>query len=306
VTARLAAGALDLSAPGGGSDAGGAGGGASAGWPEIAIDASGLGAFDGTVALAADSIDLGAVAFGPTRLNATIDAARAVVDVTEAAAYGGAVAGQVIVNARKGFSTRLNLTLSGLALEPLLSALAGYDRLTGTGDLRFNVLASGGTLEALMRSLEGEGALAFRQGEVRGLDLAGMIRTLDAGYVGEGSKTVFDSVTGNFTVAGGVLSNGDLAIAAPLVTAQGAGTVDIGGRQIDYRLTPLSLGGQTLDPDVQVPVMLSGPWEAPSVRLDLETLARRKFEAEAKELEAKAREELAKTAQEELGLGKTG
>jgi AsmA protein len=306
VTARLVAGALDLSAWGGGSGAASAGGsgsgGGSAGWPAVAIDASGLGAFDGTVALAADSIDLGAVAFGRTQLNATIDAARAVIDLTEMSAYGGAVAGQVILNARKGFSTRLNLTLAGLALEPLMSALAGYDRLTGTGDLRFNVLASGGTLEALMRSLEGEGTLAFRQGEVRGLDLAGMIRTLDAGYVGEGSKTVFDSVTGSFSLTGGVLSNGDLAIDAPLVTAQGAGQVDIGGRTLDYRLTPLSLGGQTLDPDVQVPVLLSGPWEAPSVRLDLETLARRKFEAEAKELEAKAREELAKKAQEELGL----
>ncbi len=224
------------------------------------------------------------------------------IDLGEAAAYGGTATGQVIVNARKGLSSRVNLTLRNLALEPLLAQLAGYDRLTGTGDLRVNVLGSGSNLAALMSSLEGEGNLDLRQGEVRGLDLAGMIRTLDAGYVGEGSKTVFDSITGSFTVAGGVLSNADLAIAAPLVTAQGAGSVNIGAQTLDYHLTPLSLGGRALDPDVQVPVLLSGPWAAPSVRLDLETLARRKFEAEAKELEERARAELAQKAQEELGI----
>lgn len=305
LTARLAAEDLDLTPPGGGGGSGGGGGGAASaagGWSEAPIDARGLGAVDATIALAAESLTVGPLALGRTRLNATVDAARAVIDLTEVAAYGGRVSGQVILNGRKGFSTRLNLALEGLALEPLMSALAGYDRLTGTGDLRFNVLASGTTLAALMRSLEGEGDLALRQGEVRGLDLEGMIRTLDAGYVGEGAKTVFDRITGRFSVAGGVLSNDDLAIAAPLVTAEGRGTVDIGGKQIDYRLTPLSLGGRPLDPDVQVPVLIRGPWAAPSVRLDLETLARRKLEAEAQELEAKAREELARKAQEELGL----
>ncbi len=308
LTAKLTTDALNLAALGGGSGGSGgndpapSSGGSGGGWSTTPIDASGLGALDAAIALAAESVDLGGVKLGRTRASLTIDAARAVIDLTEVAAYGGAVTGQVIVNARKGLSSRVNLTLAGLALEPLLSQLAGYDRLTGTGDLRFNLLGSGSSMAALMGSLEGEGSLAFRQGELRGLDLAGMIRTLDAGFVGEGSKTVFDSVTGSFTVAGGVLANGDLAIAAPLVTAQGAGTVDIGGRSLDYRLTPLSLGGRALDPDVQVPVLISGPWAAPSVRLDLETLARRKFEEEAKELEERARAELAQKAQEELGI----
>jgi AsmA protein len=308
LTAKLTTDALNLTALGGGSGGSGgndpapSSGGSGGGWSTTPIDASGLGALDAAIALAAESVDLGGVKLGRTRASLTIDAVRAVIDLTEVVAYGGAVTGQIIVNARKGLSSRVNLTLAGLALEPLLSQLAGYDRLTGTGDLRFNLLGSGSTMAALMSSLEGEGNLAFRQGEVRGLDLAGMIRTLDAGFVGEGSKTVFDSVTGSFTVVGGVLSNGDLAIAAPLVTAQGAGTVDIGGRNLDYRLTPLSLGGRALDPDVQVPVLISGPWAQPSVRLDLETLARRKFEEEAKELEERARAELAQKAQEELGI----
>jgi AsmA protein len=99
-----------------------------------------------------------------------------------------------------------------------------------------------------------------------------------------------------------VLANGDLAIAAPLVTAEGAGTVDIGNQRLDYRVTPLSLGGNELDTDLQVPVLISGSWASPKVRLDLETLTRRKLEEEAKKLEEKAKAELAKKMQEELGI----
>ena len=309
LTAEVTAGALDFSPPAGGGAGGSAGTGAAqapapdaGGWSTAPIDASGLAAVDAVVSLAADSIDLGSVAFGQTRANVTVDAGHAVADLREVAAYGGTIAGQVIVNARKGLSARANLSMSALALQPLLSALAGTDRLTGTGDLRMNLLGSGSNLDALMRSLEGEASLALRNGELRGLDLAGMIRTLDAGYVGEGASTVFDAITASFAVSGGVARNADMALNAPLITATGAGQVDIGGQMLDYRITPLTLGGQALHPDVQVPVLISGPWAAPKVRLDLESLAERKFEEEKQKLEERARAEIEQKLQEETGI----
>jgi len=308
LTAQISAGALDFSSLGGdgGGNAGTGTSSASApaagGWSTAPIDASGLGAVDAVVSLAADSIDLGGVAFGQTRGSVTVDAARAVVDLPEVAAYGGTLAGQIIVNARKGLSARVNLAMTALALQPLLSAFAGTDRLTGTGDLRMNLLGSGSSQDALMRSLEGEASLALRDGELRGLDLAGMIRTLDAGYVGEGASTVFDSLTAGFAVAGGVARTSAMALTAPLITAAGAGQVDIGGQTLDYRITPLTLGGQALNPDVQVPVLISGPWAAPKVRLDLESLAERKLEEERQKLEERARAEIEQKLQEETGI----
>ncbi len=306
LTAQLTAGALNLAALAGGSAGAGGGGGGSApvasGWPTDTLDASALGLVDAALSLAADSVNLGAVSFGRTRIGVTVDAARAVVDLRDVAAYGGTLAGQVVVNTRKGLSARADLSLRGLALEPLLTQLAGYDRVTGTGDLRFNLLGSGSSVDALMNSLSGEGSLAFRNGEVRGLDLAGMIRTLDAGFVGDGSKTVFNSITGAFTVADGVLSNSDLVLAAPLVTASGAGTVDIGGQLLDYRITPLTLGGRALDTDVQVPVLVTGPWAAPSIRMDLASLAERRFKEERAMLEERAKAEIAQKLLEETGV----
>ncbi len=302
IVAKLTAGALDLSAlggapakaGGGGGGGSGGGGGAPRGWSTAPIDVSALGLADAELALAADSIDLGSVKLGRTRLGIVIDAGRAVVDVKELALYGGSLSGQTVVNSRGGLSTRANLSLSGLALQPLLSDMADFDRLVGTGDIRFNLLASGNSQAALMRSLSGDGSLTFGKGEVLGLDLAGMLLNLDPNYVGEGQKTVFDRITGTFTVNGGVLSNGDLAVQAPLLTASGSGTVDIGGQSLSYRIVPTSLGGKELGADAQVPVTISGPWSAPRFGLDLESIARAK-------LEAKAQEELQKQA-EKLGL----
>ena len=309
LTAQVTAGALDFSALGGSTGTGSEGTAAASapapvdgGWSTAPLDASGLGAMDADISLGADSIDLGSIALGRTQASVTVDAARAVVDLREVAAYGGTIAGQVIVNARKGLSARVNLSMTALALQPLLSALAGTDRLTGTGDLRMNLLGSGGSQDALMRSLEGEASLALRNGELRGLDLAGMIRTLDAGYVGEGASTVFDAITASFAVAGGVARNADMALTAPLITATGEGLADIGGQRLDYRITPLTLGGQALHPDVQVPVLISGPWAAPRVSLDLESLAERKFEEEKQKLEERARAEIEQKLQEETGI----
>ena len=297
LTAQVTTAALDLSELGGGS-----GGGGGTGWPSAPLDASGLGVLDAAVAFSADSVDLGAAQLGRTRLAVALDAARAVVDLREVAAYGGTVTGQVVVNARKGLSTRVDVTAAGMALQPLMTALAGYDRLIGTGDVTVNVLGTGGSVDAIMRSLEGEGRVALSQGELRGLDIAGMIRNMDPGFVGEGAKTIFDSIAATFTMTGGVLSNNDLAFRAPLLTASGAGQVDVGGQTLDYRVTPLSLGGSDLDADVQVPLLITGPWASPKFRLDLESLARRKLEEEAKKLEEKLKAELAKKAQEELGI----
>lgn len=308
LTAQLVTEALDLSALGsagaGTASGSGAGGPAAApdAWSTAPIDASGLGAADAAVSLAAERVDLGGVLLGRTRADVTVDAARAVVDLREMAAYDGAVSGQIIVNARNGFSARANLSMAGLALQPLLASLADSGRLTGTGDLRMNLLGAGNSVDALMRSLSGEATVAFRNGEVLGLDLAGMIRTLDVGYVGEGARTVFDSITASFAVEGGVATNSDLSLSAPLITASGAGRADIGARTVEYRLTPLTLGGQPLDPDVQVPVLVSGPWAAPRVRLDIESLAERRFEEEKKQLEDRARAEIEQKVLEETGI----
>lgn len=181
--------------------------------------------------------------------------------------------------------------------QPLFLDLAGWDRLLATGDLQLQFLGVGNSIAAIMASLKGEGALELGKGELRGLDIAGMLRTLDAGHVGEGQRTIFDALAGTFTIDGGVLSNSDLKLVAPYLTASGSGRIGLGGRMLDYRIRPTALASEDGTGGVMVPLLITGPWASPSYRLDLESIARERMEAEAKAAEERARA-AAKAAEE--------
>lgn len=283
------------------------------GWPEGEIDVTALAAMDAEIALSAPSIDLGPLTLGATRAVITVDRARAVFDIRQMEAYGGTVTGDFVVNGRGGLSVGGRLALAGIQTQPLLSDLAGYDRLLSTGDLEVKFLGVGNSIAAIMASLEGEGALELGKGELRGLDIGGMLRTLDTGYVGEGQKTIFDGLAGTFTMAKGVLTNRDLKLIAPYLTASGAGEIGLGARTLDYRIRPTALAAEDGTGGVMVPLLITGPWAAPRFRLDLESIAREKMEAEAKAAaeraaeaakaaEAAAKAELEQRLKDELGV----
>jgi len=299
VSAQLRAGGLSLAGLAGGGGGGSGGGMAAPSWPKERIDVSALGAVDAAVALSAESIDLGVAKLGETRVMVTVDRARAVFDIRQMAAYGGSVTGEFVVNGRGGLSTGGRLSLANLQMQPLMADLAGWDRLVSQGNLTLRFLGVGNSLDEIMRSLEGEGTLSLGKGELRGLDIAGMLRTLDTSYVGDGQKTIFDGVAGSFTIAGGVLSNSDLKLVAPYATATGSGKVDIGQRRLDYRLRPTALAAEDGTGGVMVPLMITGPWADPNFALDMESIAREKMEAEARAAEERAKAELEKRLAEE-------
>jgi AsmA protein len=290
LVAKLDAGALNLAAlTGGGGGAGGPAAAAPAGWPKDRIDASGLGALDADMAIRAGSIDLGMVRLGAAQAKVTIDAARAVVDLSKVAAYGGTVSGQAIVNARKGLSVAGDLMFSGIALQDLLRDAAGYERLVGSGDLRLKWLGSGTSVDALMKGMSGSGSVALGKGEIIGLDIAGMLRTLDTSYVGPGQKTIFDQLSASFAIDKGNLRSDDLALTSPYLTTSGAGRVGLGQRDIDYKLRPTLLPKADGTGGVSVPLMITGPWSDLRFALDMAALAQEKLGDQAKALEEKAK-----------------
>lgn len=292
LTGSFNAGALDLSPfMGGAQDSPPS----TSGWSDAPIDVSALGALDAEVALAATSVNLGSTQLGPTRLIARLTNRRLVLDLTEVRAHQGLITGEFVINGRGGLSVGGDLTMRGLQTQSLLSDLADYERLLGSGDMRFKFLGVGNNMQAIMNSLQGEGSFALGRGELRGLDLAGMLRRLDMSHEGKGAKTIFDSIGASFTIKEGVLDNLDLALLAPLLKASGAGKVGLGRRTLDYRITPtafLNDDGDTL----KVPLIITGSWANPKFRLDLKALAEQELELERRkqELEERARAEARK------------
>ncbi|MCP4822194.1 MAG: AsmA family protein, partial [Shimia sp.] len=207
--------------------------------------------------------------------------------------------GELVVNGRGGLSLGGNLRADGIALQPLLSDFADQDRLIGTADLQFQYLAVGNTMDALARSLSGSGSISIGEGELLGLDLAGMLRNLDASYRGEGSKTVFNTITASTSITNGVASNSDLIFDAPLISATGEGTIDIGNQSLAYRLTPVALTGGA---GISVPVIIEGPWSDLSFRPDLEALVNQNLAAEREALEEQLRTQAQEALDRELGV----
>jgi AsmA protein len=317
LTAKIATGALNFAALGGDDTGGGAGAPAASsgagravpasaqGWPQDIIDVSELAGFDAGISLSADSIDLGQAQLNQTRLLITLDRARMVIDARQLQAYGGNVTGNFVINGRGGLSVGGDLTFAGIAMQPLLQDVAQFDRLIGSGDIGLKFLGVGNSVADIMNSLSGAGRLRFGKGELRGLDLVGMLRSLDASFVGEGQKTIFDAITGSFTLQNGVLRNDDLRFSAPYITAAGSGRVGIGARDLDYRLVATALANNDGTGGVTVPVLISGPWAQPKFRLDLQALIDQNLAEEKEKLKIKARaeEDRAKAKLEaELGI----
>jgi AsmA protein len=299
ITAQIDADALNLSAlaaSSGGGGGGGTGSGtkAASGWSTAPIDLSALHMADAQITLNAPSIDLGVSKLGQTRAQITLENGRAVADLRQVSAYGGDISGQVVANARGGLSVAANLVAKGVSLEPLLSDLADYKRLDSAADVTVKLLASGNSEAALARSLSGSGNFTLGKGALQGLDLVGMLRTLNLNYVGEGAKTIFDQISASFTIDKGVLSNDDLALKAPLLSAAGKGQVNVGAQTLNYTLTPTALSKADGSGGVQVPLTITGPWAKPKFGLDMNAITGDKVDAAKKDLESRAKSEVAK------------
>ncbi|TDE36694.1 AsmA family protein [Antarcticimicrobium sediminis] len=295
VVAELSAGALDLSALGGGEStgSGSSGGGSEDGWSKTPIDASALGLVDGVIKLHAQSIDTGTVKLGPTEAALTLERSRAVLKLNPAAVFGGSLSGELVANARKGFSVRGDLSAKDMDMTALLRDLVGIDRFSGKGEARVAFLGSGASVDAIMRSLSGEGSLSVGRGVISGIDLDKLFRS---GAV-TGGTTVFDSLKASYRIEGGNLQNDDLLLLLSSFKVAGAGRVGLGARDLDYLVTPTAFESEG-STGLQVPVRFTGPWSNPRIRPDLDAATKVRLEEQKDKLEQKAKEKL----QEKLNL----
>ncbi|MCW8842453.1 MAG: AsmA family protein [Rhodobacteraceae bacterium] len=293
VSARVAANAVSLAAlMGGGGESSGTG------WSKAPIDASGLGAIDGDISLAAESVELGSVNLGRVRASISIDNSRAVITLREINAYDGVASGTIVANNRGGFSTSAKLNVKDIEMQKALGELAGIDKFTGKANVNVSVLGAGGSMHAIMNSLSGDGAVNVGQGKILGIDLDRLLRGQPGGGV-----TVFDSLGATWSMSKGILSNDDLLLSLPNVIAKGEGTIGIGPRTLDYLFTP-QLRNET-DDGLAVPVEIKGTWDSPKIvpRLDKAFGSDVELEIEEKKEELKSKAEA--KIKEKLGVTET-
>ena len=173
--------------------------------------------------------------------------------------------------------------LANLQAGPLVKDLTGQDKFDGKGSFNAKLNTRGNSINAIKRSLGGNLDFNFKDGAVKGFNLAKAIRETKAKFSGtavpasdEPNQTDFSKLSGSAVISKGVLTNKDLLAKSPYLRITGAGKVSLVPETLDYTVkavivsTEKGQGGEGLEElkGIPVPVHLTGPYASPDYSVD--------------------------------------
>ena len=235
--------------------------------------------------------------------------------------YGGSLQATASVNAHSN-RYALNQQLNNVQIGPLLRDVAKNDLLEGRAVVNANVTATGTTISALKKALNGTASVRLNDGAIKGYDLGktlgnardklnALVKGGTANDKGGGSaqdKTQFSELSASFNIVNGVANNDDLNVKAPLFRLGGNGKIDLGESRVDYLArasivnTLTGQGGKDKGQtrDITIPVRIVGPfdklgWEVQWSAVGSEALKATvgtKLDEKKQELKDKARDQV--------------
>ena len=250
-------------------------------WSNATFDLSGLNYVDAQVRASAAQLTVGGAQFAPAAIDAALGSGVFKVRFSNLGAYGGQASGEVTADVSAAVpSFALRGDLSGVRALPLLTSVADFDKIDGKMQAKIEVRASGASPRAIMTSLNGTAFTVFQDGAIRGLNVAKMVRSLTAGTLSGWQEkpdqaTDLSQLSASFKIDRGQAATTDLTLVGPLVKMNGIGTIDLGTKQIAFRVEPklvLTTEGQgrAADPvGLGIPVMIDGPWSEPRIYPDM-------------------------------------
>ena len=252
-------------------------------WSSVPFDLTGLNYVDAQIRISAAELSIRQAQFVPAAIDATLAGGIIKMAVPNLGAYGGQASGEMIVDATAPSPTfAMHCDLVNVGALPLLSSLAGFDKIEGRLQAKIAARSAGNSEQAIMSNLSGTVFANFQDGAIRGINVAQMIRSLTAstlaGWQEDAAKeqsTDLTQLSASFRIDRGQAQTTDLNLVGPLVKVTGTGTIDLPTRQIGFRVEPklvLTTQGQgrTSDPvGFGVPVMIEGPWVQPRIYPDM-------------------------------------
>src|SRR5262245_13310362 len=227
-------------------------------------------------------------------MSAQLDAANGRVTLAPYSAklYEGSTTGALTVDANKNH-VALKQQLTGVSVGPILRDFAEQDRLDGKGDVALDVTTAGASVNAMKRALNGTTKVNLRDGAIKGINLAEIIRKgrnmlggSDSAAQGQSAgdktqKTDFSELAASFAIKNGIAHNDDLDVKAPLFRVGGAGDIDIPNSSLNYVAkasvvaTSKGQGGKERDDlaGLTLPVKLSGTFDDLKYQVDYRSMA---------------------------------
>ncbi|WP_341502069.1 AsmA family protein [Gallaecimonas sp. GXIMD4217] len=226
-----------------------------------------------------------------------------------AKAYQGDIRLELQLDGRKQ-PARLQIrpSVQGVQAEPLLKDLSaeGKSLLAGATRLDGELSAQGLLPDSIMASLNGKADFAFTDGAINGINIAHELRKAGALLKGQpvpeeaSRKTDFAELSGSATISDGLVHNPDLKLLSPLLRVSGAGDVNLARQELDYGLTTKLVGtlkgqdGKALEElkGVAIPLRITGGFNDPKVKLDMDALLEGKAKAKLEEEKDKLKDKL--------------
>lgn len=206
-------------------------------------------------------------------------------------AYGGQVSTNTRITPGAKPAYTLNTSVQTVTLGPILSDFLGKDYITGLGSVKLDLSSGGKTVGDVRRALNGDLALDFRNGAVKGFNLAQIIRQGQAMLSGQRLDATAEPPQTDFTAIGfaakiinGVLKSDQLNASSPLFRLVGNGEIDLVNETLNYLAQPTIVasatgqGGKGLEElaGLTIPIKLTGSLFKPSYKLDLQTALKQK------------------------------
>jgi AsmA protein len=250
---------------------------ASQAWSEAPIDLTSLNYADVQARISAAELDVGGAQFAPAAIDATVAAGVMKVALSNLGAYGGQASGEVIIDASSGMPTyAMHADIVGVQALPLLQSTANFDKIDGKMQAKIGLRSAGANQHAIMANAAGTVFVVFQDGQLRGLNVAQMIRSLTSSTLNgwqqqQEQGTDLSQFSASFKADHGQAVTTDLNLVGPLVRVTGAGTIDLGTQMMGFRVEPklvMTTQGQTRTSDpvsFGIPVMIEGPWSSPRI-----------------------------------------
>ncbi len=255
----------------------GAAGAAAQPWSNANIDLNGLNYVDAQARISAAELVIGDGRFAPAAIEATLASGVMKAQIANIGAYDGNANGELTIDASTANPTfAMRADIAGVRALPLLRSLADFDKLDGKMQARIGVRSNGASQRAIMSNMSGTAFVVFQDGAIKGLNVAQMIRSLTSGTLsgwqeGQEKATDLTQLSASFRIDKGQAQTTDLNLVGPLVKMTGAGTIDLGTKQIGFRVEPKLVmttegQGRAADPvGLGIPVMIEGPWGEPRI-----------------------------------------
>ena len=246
-------------------------------WGNTTIDLNGLNYIDAQARISAAALNIGGARFAPAAIDATLASGVLKTQISNLGAYDGNANGDLTIDASTAnptFAMRADLT--GVRALPLLRSLADFEKIDGRMQTKISVRSSGTSQRAIMSNISGTAFVVFQDGAIKGLNIAQMIRSLTASTLSgwqdsQEKATDLSQLSASFKIDKGQAQTTDLNLVGPLVKMTGAGTIDLGTKQIGFRVEPKIVmttegQGRAGDPvGLGIPVMIEGPWGEPRI-----------------------------------------